>query len=55
MNPKRSIKKILMAAIGMEFFDPWKKANNIFGVESTLPPRLFSIEGSITIYYIYSI
>jgi len=58
----RSMKKMVMAAIGMEFFDPWKKANKIFGVESTfcvggdpLPLTPCLIEVSISMYYIYSI
>jgi len=53
---------MVMAAIGMEFFDPWKKANKIFGVESTfcvggdpLPLTPCLIEVSISMYYIYSI
>jgi hypothetical protein len=35
INPKSSIKNILIPEMAMEFFDPWKNANRGFGVEST--------------------
>jgi hypothetical protein len=43
INPKSNIKNILIAAIVIEFFDPWKKAKIGFGVSTGFDGLMFCV------------